>query len=515
MARLFTFNGKRKSRSAPQRRRIDLRPSIETLERRQLLSDTPFLGVPWAEGQKIEAEMYDSGGPNVAYHDTTVANLGNANYRPRESVDIVAGGENGKVVGWAPKGEWINYTITVPTTAQYVVLARVSNMGTGGAFHVSFDNNAVVSNEVAVPKTHKSWDIWQTVSTNRLTLSAGKHVMHLWMDANSTAGATANFDWLKVIRAIGTASDSFVSAASSPYARFEGYGHIVNGKLYTFGGYTAVNPFGINEHGAVFDPATNKWTDLGIAPIPETHAGVAVDQAHGWMYFVGGLVGLYDGPPTTAVYKYDTNTNTWSNLPALPEAVAAGGAAIVNNQLHYFGGIKAGSRSQDYSTHYWIDLGNLAAGWKVGAPMPTPRDHFSTVAVNNKVYILGGEIGHDTLHEQQYEVDVYNPVTNTWSRGADMPVARSHAESSTFVTDDGKIVIGGGQVDDFQATGSVFEYDPTTNHWSQLAPLPMALEGTVFQKVGNKLIVTMGYDGLTGVASTRTWVGTWPAAAGK
>jgi N-acetylneuraminic acid mutarotase len=486
------------------------------LEGRQLLSvSTPFHGVPFAEGQRIEAEDYDLGGPNVAYHDTTPTNKGTANYRPNEAVDIVAGGENGKVVGFAPAGEWINYTISVPATAQYAVLARVSNMGAGGVFHVSFDNNAVISNQVTVPKTHKSWDIWQTVSSGRVTLAAGKHVMRLWTDANSTAGATANFDWLKVIKAIGTVTDSWAAAANSPASRFEGYGHVVNGKLYTFGGYTAVNPFGVNEGGAVYDPATNKWTGLGPAPIPETHAGVAVDQSHGWMYFVGGLIGLYDSPPSTAVYKYDTKTNTWSNLPALPEPVAAGGAAIVNNQLHYFGGIKAGSRSIDYSTHYYIDLSNLAAGWKTGAPMPTPRDHFSTVAVNGKVYIMGGEIGHDTGHLQQYEVDIYNPTTNTWSRGADMPIARSHTESSTFVTDDGKIVIGGGQVDDFLAAASVFEYDPTTNHWSQLAPLPIALEGTVFQKVGNKLILTMGYDGLTGVATNRTWVGTWPPAAGK
>jgi N-acetylneuraminic acid mutarotase len=484
-------------------------PCIEALECRQMLSvSTPFHGVAFAEGQRIEAEDYDLGGPNVAYHDTTLKNLGNAGYRTSESVDIVTGGENGKFVGFAQKGEWINYTISVPLTGQYVVLARVANAGIGAQFHYSFDNNAIISNKLTVQKTG-DWNKWQTVLSNRMTLSAGKHVMRLWMDANSVAGAVGNFDWLRVTQAVGPSTDNWKLAASSPAARFEGYGHVVNGKLYTFGGYTAVNPFGINETGAVYDPATNKWRNLGPAPIPETHAAVAVDQANGWMYFVGGLVGLYDGPPSTAVYKYDTNTNTWTTLPALPEAVAAGGAALVNGQLHYFGGIKSDSRYIDYDTHYVLDLNNLDAGWQAASAMPNPRDHFSTVTVAGKVYILGGEIGHDQLHDQQYEVDIYDPASDTWTRGADMPVARSHAESSTFVTDDGKIVIGGGQIDDFKAAGSIFKYDPASDRWTELAPLPIPLEGVDLQQVGSKLIVSMGYDGLSGVASTRTWVGTW------
>jgi N-acetylneuraminic acid mutarotase len=491
--------------------------TVEPLEARRLLSaaSVPFHGTPYVPGQRIEAEDYDLGGPTVAYKDTTAANLGNAGYRTSESVDIVTGGENGKVVGFTAAGEYLHYTINIPKAGAYTIQIRVANPGSGALLHISFDNAKLVLPSIAVPKT-KTWDNWRTITTTRANLSAGIHVMRLYFDANSSAHAAGNVDWLKVTPAAGLPDSLWKVAAASPAKRFEGYSRAVNGKLYTFGGYTAVNVFGVNESVDVYDPATNQWTDLGKAPIAETHAGVAVDDAHGWIYFVGGLKGLYNGIATTDVWKYDTNSNSWSQLPSLPVAMAAGGAALVNNQLHYFGGIKADSRYIDYGDHYILNLNDLAGGtarWTTAASMPTPRDHFATETVGGKIYILGGEIGHDLLHEQQYEVDVYDPSTDAWTRLADMPIARSHTESSTFVTTDGKIVMGGGQVDDYQSAASVFEFDPVANTWTALAPLPMALQGTDFVKIGNRLILSMGYDGLSGVASNRTWVGVWSAIA--
>src|SRR5207248_9814958 len=114
---------------------------------------------------------------------------------------------------------------------------------------------------------------------------------------------------------------------------------------------------------------------------------VAVDDASGSIYFVGGLRGGYPGVASSDVYRYDTATNKWTRLPSLPQAMAAGNAAIVDGQLHYFGGIGADSRDQDFSIHYVLSLSDLAAGnsdvtWTTAADMPAPRDHFSSAAVN-------------------------------------------------------------------------------------------------------------------------------------
>src|SRR4029077_2267124 len=89
-----------------------------------------------------------------------------------------------------------------------------------------------------------------------------------------------------------------------------------------------------------------------------------------------------------------------------------------------------------------------------------------------------------------------------------MPVGKSHAESSTFVYN-GAIYVAGGQADNFKASDTFLRYDPASDTWSQLPPLPVPLEGTIVRPLGDKLIVTCGYIGNFGAASTRTWLTDW------
>ena len=77
------------------------------------------------------------------------------------------------------------------------------------------------------------------------------------------------------------------------------------------------------------------------------------------------------------------------------------------------------------------------------APEPSTiwlEEQQSGAVIGNKIYCIGGEFGHDTLHLQQNFVDVYDAVAQTWTRVASIPQAKSHNESSTFVTPDGKIL---------------------------------------------------------------------------
>jgi N-acetylneuraminic acid mutarotase len=131
----------------------------------------------------------------------------------------------------------------------------------------------------------------------------------------------------------------------------------------------------------------------------------------------------------------------------------------------------------------------------------------TAVPLNGKIYVFGGEIGHDTFHKQQTECDVYDPSTDTWSRIADMPLSKSHTESSTFVSN-GKVILAGGQVDNYAATNTIEEYDPATNTWAILGNMPGVLEGTMMQLVGNQLVLTNGYDGAN--MRTETWIANWP-----
>jgi N-acetylneuraminic acid mutarotase len=124
--------------------------------------------------------------------------------------------------------------------------------------------------------------------------------------------------------------------------------------------------------------------------------------------------------------------------------------------------------------------------------MPDPKDHFSTVVLNGKIYAIGGEYGHDQVHQQRATVHVYDPGTDKWTQLASLPLAKSHIEGGTFVSD-GKIVMAGGQVDNFQPTAQVVSYDPAADVWTAISPgLPVVRQGAMVQRVGNQIVLSLG-----------------------
>lgn len=468
-----------------------------------VVSSQPFHGTPVVVGRPIEAEDYDLGGEGVAYHDTTSANLGGA-YR-KDGVDVQAGGSNGYDVGYTAAGEWLKYTISVPQTGSYAFTARVACAGTGGTFHAEIDG-VNVTGSLRVPNT-VGWLDWNTISGGRINLTAGTHVMRIVMDSNSsTIAAVGNFDAFNLTPIIGPAKLNWTSGTASPVGRFEGYGRVLDGKLYAFGGYTSIDPFTSSQDYGVYDPETGSWTDLGTMPIPETHADIAEDDSTDTLYFVGGLRGTYPGTPVSDVWAFHADDNTWQQLPSLPQPLGGGTADLVNGEIHYFGGIGTSSRSLDLSVHYVLKLGD--SQWQTASPLPVARDHMSSVVLNGIIYIFGGEIGHDTDHLQQTLTQMYDPATDSWTQLAAMPQGKSHMESSTFVWN-GKVILAGGQTDNYQSTNTMLQYDPATNSWSMLAPLPMALQGVIVQPLDGQLITTCGYDGLIGVTSKSTWFAPW------
>jgi N-acetylneuraminic acid mutarotase len=297
---------------------------------------------------------------------------------------------------------------------------------------------------------------------------------------------------------------SWATGPLIPKTRWESSSVAMDGKVWVYGGWMSAATSGTQQFD-VYDVAKNTWTTLGYGPVPHTHAAVAADPANHVIYYAGGYFGNYPGVLSSGVWKYDTIAKKWSTLPSMPQGQSAGALALVNNELHYIGGVGE-QHDVNIGRHLVLNLGNTAAGWKTAPSMPDPRDHFSHVVLNGKIIVIGGEFGHDAEHDQQALVDEYDPIAKTWTSLASMPIEKSHAESSTFVTPDGKIIVAGGQIADFKATDNVVQYDRAKNQWVTLGKLPMPLMGPVVQQVGNKIIVTTGSQTVGGIRNT--WIGT-------
>jgi glucose/arabinose dehydrogenase len=158
-------------------------------------TQVPFLNTPFQPNQRIEAEYFDEGDNGQAYRDVSSGNAGGA-YRSTD-VDLeVTGDVDGNYnLGWAESGEYLEYTISVPTSGYYVFDARVACPTVFGNFHVEFAG-VDKTGKIDVPNTG-SWQDWTTVS-KVVQLSAGTQIMKVAMDQNSIYGSVGNFNWFRV-----------------------------------------------------------------------------------------------------------------------------------------------------------------------------------------------------------------------------------------------------------------------------------------------------------------------------
>lgn len=100
----------------------------------------------------IEAENFDyfvTSGEGLTYNDTSVANSGGA-YRTDENVDIKACSEGGYTITDIASGEWLSYTVNVPSNGTYNISVRYAAANGNGKIKFNFGGADVIS-EVAVP----------------------------------------------------------------------------------------------------------------------------------------------------------------------------------------------------------------------------------------------------------------------------------------------------------------------------------------------------------------------------
>jgi hypothetical protein len=291
------------------------------------------------------------------------------------------------------------------------------------------------------------------------------------------------------------------TVAPQPYNNSEAQGEVVGGKLYVFGGFdfqkSCCTP---TKRAYVYNPAANNWTpvaDLPFTPKGDTfggvtHAGVATDGTN--IFIAGGYTSDDAGTGqifgTRQVWRYNVGSNDYTRLPDLPVERAAGQLEYLDGKLHYIAGTNQ-ARTEDVADHYVLDVANDATSWTTAAPLPNPRQHAASVVLGGKIYYLGGQKGHDGALVPQNDVHVYDPTTDTWADGVDLPKPINHAASSTFVMD-GRILVAGGQTNNGTSIADVTAFDPKTGAWTSLTPLPNARNSAVANAIAGNIYFTTG-----------------------
>jgi N-acetylneuraminic acid mutarotase len=280
---------------------------------------------------------------------------------------------------------------------------------------------------------------------------------------------------------------------------------VVDDKIYVIGGAGADNlPLASVE---VYDPTTGTWGEC--ASMPTARAGFGASAVGGTIYAVGGTTMGLD--KIAVVEAYDPATDTWTRKADMPTPRQALSVIAADGKVYAIGGggldrpddgwesVDPTMAATDFSTVEVYDPETDT--WATGADMPTPRPAMTASAVGGKIYTFGGVVRRGGVDVTLSRVEVYDTATNSWASATDLPTPRFFPASGVI---DGRIYVVGGTASHGSASSqaelmrlrtplSVVEvYDPGSGRWTTKAELASPSGWLSASVVDGKLYVVGG-----------------------
>jgi hypothetical protein len=336
-----------------------------------------------------------------------------------------------------------------------------------------------------------------TALTNLVPSSTGTGTMMLLTDGTVMAqGGSVVKTWYQLKP---DSTGSYVNGTWSQLASmslerlYMGSNVLPDGRVFVVGGEYS-GPGGAQNFtntGEIYNPLTNSWTS--IQNFPQSRFGDDPTEVLADGRILGGYL---SGPQT---YLYNPATNTWT----------AAGTKLRNDQsdeetwvmlpdhsiLSYdvFSSINLGvGHAQRYvpSTNTWVDTGNLpallstsAVGFELGPTFLLPDGRVFQIGANSKTAY-------------------YNPSSNTWTAGPDVPNSLAADDAPGAVLPNGHILFAA-DTPLFRGPTSVFEFDPTTNTYTNVTPPSSVLSLTGPSYPTRMVVLPTGQVLMTNGSSTR------------
>lgn len=247
-----------------------------------------------------------------------------------------------------------------------------------------------------------------------------------------------------------------------------------DGTMWIFGGMAADNRVTGSHEG--YDPGIDSWKGGEDLPVPVQQAMSATWKdtpivLGGWR-----TEGTNTRVATDRVWRIVNSR--WTELPPLLQPRAAGVAAVVGDRVIVTGGVDAEGKL--LNTTEIFD----GTSWKLGAPIPTPRQMLGAASDGTLVYTVGGSNGTVDLAA----VEAYDPAADTWTTLPEVPGRRSDFGAAIA---DGRLVVVGG-LSQGEVLNSVVAFDLATKSWNGLPDLGTARHGLAVASVGKTVYAVGG-----------------------
>ncbi len=180
--------------------------------------------------------------------------------------------------------------------------------------------------------------------------------------------------------------------------------------------------------------------------------------------------------PVPTPYPWTTGPGSWAEAAQIQQKFYGTlGAAVIDDKVFFLGSNL--NIMYDPKADAWLE--------KTPSPAFIYGGNAAVTSCDGKVYVAGGGI-----------TEVYDPLTDKWENRTKIPTERYGLELSVV---NGKIyAIGGAKPAPYGVT-AVSEanevYEPATDSWTEMAPLPFPVTGYASAVLDGKIYVIGGYAG--------------------
>jgi hypothetical protein len=254
------------------------------------------------------------------------------------------------------------------------------------------------------------------------------------------------------------------SRAQMPWVAQEIYAAVHEGRIWTAGGLVA-RPGGIhiNDRTAIYDPAADRWTEGPRLPQPRHHPMLVSQGGRLWAF---GGYDRREGDWTSMQDVWAVDGEQWVQAGRMPQPLAETVGAALGDHIHLVTGRRPGEANAQ-----WRDQKDTS-------------DHL-----------------------------IFAPADGLWDTARPAPMARNSAAGAVM---NGHLYVAGGRTVDGGGTGRLDRYDPETDAWDTLAPIPPSPTtgrqvggGLVLLEVGRRLVAFGGEwfaPGGGGGVFSATWI---------
>jgi len=212
------------------------------------------------------------------------------------------------------------------------------------------------------------------------------------------------------------------------------------------------------------------WTSK--TPMPDAGIGMGSSIIDGVLYVTGGFQGDISWP---TLFTYDPVSDTWdSTRTPIPYARGiVGGQSVVDGKWYLVGGLDWEKIDQVWvaTPLARVDVYDPQTdSWELGSNMPEPLGGGAVCTLDGKIYVTGGMTDNGTTEQFFKSVYMYDPELDEWTSRADMISARGFHMSLVY---GGKIYVFGGTE---QGDGAGEVYDPEQDQWTAIASIPQPVQ---------------------------------------